>query len=181
MSAQRHIISFGTHDVPFIKQEWEYVELRVKGQSFMIHQIRKMIGLVIARASGWCGDDHVERAFNSGFEDIPKAPGNGLVLRQVHYDIYNKDYGAAKGNLEWTAEQADMDKFAREKILPYIFMKDIEEGNMTTWLSAMSAHDFTGVRAKAQWEKWQEEKKSGKRKIEKAEEGAAESKIIKKD
>ena len=125
MSSKRHIISFGIHNEPFIKQQWEYVELRVKGQSFMIHQIRKMIGLVIARASGWCGDDHVERAFDANFEDIPKAPGNGLVLRQVHYDTYNKDYGEAKGNLEWANQQAMMDKFAREKILPFIFKKDI--------------------------------------------------------
>ena len=121
----QHIISFGIHNEPFIKQQWEYVELRVKGQSFMIHQIRKMIGLVIARASGWCGDDHVERAFDANFEDIPKAPGNGLVLRQVHYDTYNKDYGKTKGNLEWANEQAMMDNFAREKILPFIFKKDI--------------------------------------------------------
>ena len=78
MSAQRHIISFCVWDAPFVRDGWEYVELRVKGQSFMIHQIRKMIGLVIARASGHCGDDHIERAFDANFEDIPKAPGNGL-------------------------------------------------------------------------------------------------------
>ena len=66
-----------------------------------------------------------ERAFNANFEDIPKAPGNGLVLRQVHYDTYNKDYGAAKGNLEWQNEQNIMDKFALEKILPHIFKRDI--------------------------------------------------------
>ena len=41
---------------------------------------------------------------------------------------------------------------------------------MTTWLKAMGVHDFTGVRARAQWEQWQEEKKAGKRKIEKEDE-----------
>ena len=59
MSAKRHIISFGIHGETFIRDGWEYIELRVKGQSFMIHQIRKMIGLIIARSSGHCGDDHV--------------------------------------------------------------------------------------------------------------------------
>ena len=52
MSARRHIISFNIHEKPFLFNNWEYVELRVVGQSFMIHQIRKMIGLVIARAGG---------------------------------------------------------------------------------------------------------------------------------
>ena len=50
MSARRHILSFEVHGEPFIYKNWEYVELRVKGQSFMIHQIRKMVGLVIAYA-----------------------------------------------------------------------------------------------------------------------------------
>ena len=39
----------------------------------MIHQIRKMVGLVIAYASGHCGDDHVTRAFEENMEDIPKV------------------------------------------------------------------------------------------------------------
>ena len=36
---------------------------------------------------------------------------------------------------------------------------------MMNWLNAMHVHDFTGERAKAQWELWQEEKTS-KRKLE---------------
>ena len=56
---------------------------------------------------------------------ILKAPGNGLVLRQVHYDQYNKDYGEQKGALEWTDEQVSLDAFAKEKILPQIFELDI--------------------------------------------------------
>ena len=52
------------------------------------------------------------------------------MLRQVHYDTYNKDYGAAKGTLEWEEEQKIMDKFAQEKILPHIFKRDI--GNFCT-------------------------------------------------
>ena len=49
------------------------------------------------------------------------------MLRQVHYDTYNKDYGAAKGTLEWEEEQKIMDNFAQEKILPHIFKRDISK------------------------------------------------------
>ena len=38
-SAKRHILDFRIQGEPFICNEWEYVELRVVGQSFMIHQI----------------------------------------------------------------------------------------------------------------------------------------------
>ena len=42
-----------------------------------------------------------------------------------------------------------------------------EEENMMSWLNAMHVHDFTGERAKAQWDQWQEEKKvASKRKLE---------------
>ena len=86
MSARRHILSFEVHGEPFIYKNWEYVELRVKGQSFMIHQIRKMVGLVIAYASGHCGDDHVKRAFEENMEDIPKVKFK--VLRVVPMNFF---------------------------------------------------------------------------------------------
>lgn len=43
----------------------------------MIHQIRKMMGLVIAMVSNHAGEDHYVRAFSEPLEDIPKAPGTG--------------------------------------------------------------------------------------------------------
>lgn len=69
-------------------------------------------------------DDHWERAFSNVFEDIPKSPGNGLVLRQVHYDIYNRDYGEQHGRLDWVSSQDLMDQFAKDKIMPEIFRLD---------------------------------------------------------
>jgi hypothetical protein len=47
------------------------------------------------------------------------------VLRQVHYDVYNKDYGTDKRRtLEWIDKQKDMDEFATKNILPVIFKMD---------------------------------------------------------
>lgn len=34
---------------PFVRDDMEFSELRVKGQSFMMHHIRKMIGYFITR------------------------------------------------------------------------------------------------------------------------------------
>ena len=41
----------------------EFVTLQVKGQSFMIHQIRKMIGLVIAIVRGFTPESTLVEAF----------------------------------------------------------------------------------------------------------------------
>ena len=84
-AAKRHILSFEIFGEAFICSGWEYIELRVKGQSFMIHQIRKMIGLMIARCSGHCNDDHIQRAFEHNFEDIPKV--RNLVQSCVNWQI----------------------------------------------------------------------------------------------
>ena len=34
---------------------------------------------------------------------------------------------------------------------------------MMSWLNAMGVHDFTGERAAAQWETWQEEKRQAQK------------------
>ena len=52
-SAKRYIISFECSK-PFIKDGHEFAVIKVKGQSFMLHQIRKMIGLVLGVVLG-CG------------------------------------------------------------------------------------------------------------------------------
>ncbi|CAG5091707.1 Oidioi.mRNA.OKI2018_I69.PAR.g13207.t1.cds [Oikopleura dioica] len=181
-SAKRHILDFRIQGEPFICNDWEYVELRVVGQSFMIHQIRKMVGLVIARAGDHCQDDHWERAFKRPFEDVPKAPGNGLVLRQVHYDVYNKDYGTDnRKTLEWSDKQSDMDNFAKENILPVIFKMDTEEESMVEWLKTLEVHDFTGVRAEKQWEKQEFERKEALKRPSKEEADSHLPKIAKSE
>ena len=43
-NSNRYIMSFECSQ-PFIRQDTEWVSLKVHGQSFMLHQIRKMVGL----------------------------------------------------------------------------------------------------------------------------------------
>lgn len=88
-SAMRHIISFVCGD-PFIKDGLEYVVLRVRGQSFMLHQIRKMIGLCTAILRGFANESVFESAFGLQRIDIPRAPGLGLMLEEVHYYRYEE-------------------------------------------------------------------------------------------
>jgi tRNA pseudouridine38-40 synthase len=68
---------------PFITKGLEFSVLKVKGQSFMMHQIRKMVGLIIAVARGLASLDTVHRAWKTDRLDIPVAPGLGLVLEEV--------------------------------------------------------------------------------------------------
>lgn len=95
----------------------EFAVISIQGQSFMLHQIRKMIGLVISVAKGYTTDDIFDDAFKTvrvstsgefripagvttkGFLyllqlDIPKAPGLGLLLDQVCFTRYNNRFCA---------------------------------------------------------------------------------------
>lgn len=48
---------------PFVRGDVEFLSLSIEGQSFMLHQIRKMIGLVIAIVRGYLTDDIIYEAF----------------------------------------------------------------------------------------------------------------------
>ncbi|CAG7823342.1 unnamed protein product, partial [Allacma fusca] len=92
-SAMRRIFSF-TCGEPFVKDGLEYVILRVKGQSFMLHQIRKMIGLVMAYMRGFASLETFNKCWTADRIDIPKAPGVGLMLDYVHYQRYDQRFGS---------------------------------------------------------------------------------------
>lgn len=57
----------------------------ISGQSFMLHQIRKMMGLMIAIVRGLTTADTISRAYEKDKLDIPIAPGLGLLLEEVPF------------------------------------------------------------------------------------------------
>jgi tRNA pseudouridine38-40 synthase len=71
---------------PFMREGLEWSVIRVKGQSFMLHQIRKMVGLAVSIVRGHTGLSTLETAWGHQRIDIPRAPGLGLLLDTIHYD-----------------------------------------------------------------------------------------------
>lgn len=55
------------------------------GQSFMLHQIRKMVGLTIAISRGLTAEEVINKAYDYPKLDIPIAPSSGLLLEEVIY------------------------------------------------------------------------------------------------
>lgn len=50
--------------------------------------------------------------------DIPKAPGNGLLLEQLHYERYDSKYGKTHAKLnDWGEEINKKILEAREKLI----------------------------------------------------------------
>uniref|UniRef100_A0A1L8E088 Pseudouridylate synthase 1 homolog n=1 Tax=Nyssomyia neivai TaxID=330878 RepID=A0A1L8E088_9DIPT len=145
-SARRYITSFVAGE-PFVVKDVEFVELKVKGQSFMMHQIRKMVGLVLAIIRGHQEIDVLEKAFTPERIYIPRAPGLGLVLDTLHYDRYNRRYGndGIHSPLTWDEYEDEIGKFVREQIHPVITETEIKDKPFMEWLEKkLSIHNYTG-------------------------------------
>lgn len=81
--AKRYIISFCCAET-FVSNGIEFVVLEVKGQSFMLHQIRKMVAIAVAIARNMIPKETIDEAFKTmGRIEIPLAPSLGLCLCRV--------------------------------------------------------------------------------------------------
>lgn len=148
MSAQRYIMDF-VCEKAFVDEGIEFAVMRVKGQSFMLHQIRKMIGLIIAIARGYASKSTMDKAFKENKLDIPRAPGLGLVLESVHYDWYNKKWSGdgVHESLSWEDCKEKQDEFKRKHIYPNIIIREKYNKSMMHWLSTLPLHTYDVIEA----------------------------------
>ncbi|XP_074601721.1 pseudouridine synthase 1 [Brevipalpus obovatus] len=142
-SSQRYIMSIECSD-PFVRDDLEFVIVRVRGQSFMLHQIRKMMGLALGIQRGFTTESSFDRAFDLHRIDIPVAPGLGLMLEEVHYDKYNNRFGGDEIHepLVWDEYSDTLRKFADEFIYPVIVNTEKQELSMIKWLQLLPIHSF---------------------------------------
>ncbi|KAM8829176.1 pseudouridylate synthase 1 homolog isoform 2-T2 [Spinachia spinachia] len=142
-SARRYITEMLCGE-PFMNSGMQFAVITVRGQSFMLHQIRKMIGLVIAVVKGYAKEEVMERSWAQDKVDVPKAPGLGLVLERVHFDRYNKRFGGdgLHERLDWDLEEEAIKSFKEDHIYPTIVMTECQEGSMVSWMSTLPIHDF---------------------------------------
>lgn len=148
-SCRRFIISFKC-DRPFIyhdelkNEDVEFITVYIRGQSFMLHQIRKMIGATIAVVRNLMYKSDIQKSFEKYRMDIPKAPGNGLLLEQVHYERYDKKYGKTHAKLDdWGDEINEKIQQAKEElILKEMLKNECESQSLMQWLSTLSMHKF---------------------------------------
>ncbi|KAI9029988.1 pseudouridine synthase [Phycomyces nitens] len=124
-SSNRHMMNIEASD-PMLIEGTEWISVKLHGQSFMLHQIRKMIckyntmAAMIARSEAPIS--LITKSFEGERINIPKAPALGLLLERPVYDIYNKK--ATKANehdiLTKSPEEAknreyiDFDKYKNE-------------------------------------------------------------------
>lgn len=127
---------------PILYEDWEYAVIRVVGQSFILHQIRKMIGLMIVILRGTVNETVFDYVFNPERICVPKAPGLGLMLNRAVYTRYNEKFGndGLHKPIEWNNYEEEIDNFKHNYIYPVIHKTEVEERSMLSWLESVDEH-----------------------------------------
>ncbi|CAJ1935047.1 unnamed protein product [Cylindrotheca closterium] len=88
----RHILRCHVEDVIRHNDTDDFLVISIKGQSFLYHQIRKMMGTTIAIMNGSLPADFIIKAFQEKEtllgEQAPLAPSEGLVMVEAMYSKY---------------------------------------------------------------------------------------------
>ena len=125
-SAKRVIKSFVVADKPLIINDTEWLSLKVHGQSFMMHQIRKMVSMVALVVRCGCPESRILDTYREEKVSIPKSPGLGLLLERPVFDTYNQrlvaEYGREK--IEFAKFEKEMEEFKQREIYERIFREE---------------------------------------------------------
>ncbi|ORY15161.1 pseudouridine synthase [Clohesyomyces aquaticus] len=136
-SAQRFIKSFKVSEKPIIINDTEWLSLKVHGQSFMMHQIRKMVGM--AALTVRCGTDPatMKQSFENVIMRIPKAPGLGLLLERPVFDSYNEKQAEAHGRekIDFSNYEKEIQEFKEREIYQRIFREEAQGNQFNTFFT----------------------------------------------
>ena len=133
MSSQRHIIEMNSDDLIDFGV-FQAVKFKIVGQSFLYNQIRKMIGMIVDCMRNKKDMDYFKNSFLSNKYDIPKAPGEGLYLRNIDYSKYNDRKLNKKNNIFITDDdEKEMEDF-REQLVQKIKDTELNQKVFSSWL-----------------------------------------------
>ncbi|KAI5820308.1 pseudouridine synthase [Pyronema omphalodes] len=127
-SAKRHIKSFEVSD-PVIINGTEWLSVHVHGQSFMMHQIRKMVGIVMMVVRTGCPVSRIHDCFGPRKISVAKAPALGLLLENPLFDHYNNVISKEnqRDPLDFTKYKTQIDEFKQKFIYSKIFEQEESE------------------------------------------------------
>ena len=125
-SAKRVIKSFVVASDPIIIDGTEWLSLKVHGQSFMMHQIRKMVSMAALVVRCGCHEGRIQDSYLADKLSIPKAPGLGLLLERPVFDTYNERLVGQyeRAPIDFKKYEKEMDEFKQREIYQRIFERE---------------------------------------------------------
>lgn len=130
-AAKRTIKSFVVNREPIQINDTQWLSLKVHGQSFMMHQIRKMVGMAVLAvrcATPW---SRFDESYSSARISIPKAPSLGLLLERPVFTNYNRRAveNLNLSELDFSKYEKEIEAFKEEHIYRRIFELEEKENS----------------------------------------------------
>ena len=124
-SATRVIKAFNVDAVPIIIDDTEWLSLKVWGQSFMMHQIRKMVSMVALLVRCGSHEGRMQDSYMAHRLSIPKAPSLGLLLERPVFEVYNEKLeGFGYNKIDFGRYENEMEEFKQREIYERIFREE---------------------------------------------------------
>ncbi|KAH3756583.1 tRNA pseudouridine synthase [Pelomyxa schiedti] len=146
-SARRNILSF-TCENPLVVDGMQLVPFRVVGQSFMLHQIRKMIGFILTLVRQRpmpplsTAKDMLARLMSQEQLGVPTAPAHGLFLEECSYSHYNNLWGSSREMLLSSRFAEQITHIKAELIVPSVVRRERAQRMMQYWLYQTEQHNL---------------------------------------
>jgi tRNA pseudouridine(38-40) synthase len=134
--ARRTVTKMAIVEEPKVVGNMEIVVVQVQGESFMLHQIRKMTAVLIQMVREDSNPDDLELLFAAQKQALPLLPGEGLAMRRCKYDRFNALAETSGGRpVEWTPEVLEEHVQWRDTVLhPHIVELETQLGMYRAWL-----------------------------------------------
>ncbi|KAI1075445.1 pseudouridine synthase [Whalleya microplaca] len=135
-SAKRTIRSFKVNPEPVQINDTQWLSLKVHGQSFMMHQIRKMVAMAVLITRCATPMSIIDESYGEVRISIPKAPSLGLLLERPVFENYNKR-ARDKLNVEeldFGNYEKEIQEFKDTQIYSRIFELEERENSFHTFM-----------------------------------------------
>lgn len=128
--------------IDVVEYEKEWLRIRVQGQSFLLHMIRKMVACAILINRGIFASDSITRSFDRDcLLNIPPAPATGLFLDYCDFSNYNRKFSSeSKLPISHLRVEDGREKFKREIIIPSIVSRTKTYNDMDLFFETAQRH-----------------------------------------
>ncbi|KAK6131363.1 hypothetical protein DH2020_034892 [Rehmannia glutinosa] len=145
-AAKRYILSFNANTIISI-DGIDFVKCEVVGQSFMLHQIRKMIGLAVAIMRNIAPESLIETAFEQKVNiNVPMAPEVGLYLDECFFSSYNSKWKDTHEELSMKDYAEEAEDFKTKYIYSHIASAEHKDGAVALWLHSLNYRNYPDLR-----------------------------------
>ncbi|KAI3994601.1 hypothetical protein MKX01_028345 [Papaver californicum] len=141
-AAKRFIISFDANTVVNV-EGMDFVKCEVVGQSFMLHQIRKMVGLAVAVMRTGVPESLIDVALQKDVNfTAPTAPEVGLYLDECFFTSYNQKWKDTHEEISMKDYAEEAEDFKMKQIYPHIGSTEQKEGSVGIWLHSLNHRNY---------------------------------------